>query len=109
MADKGNGAKAFGGLMAVVALAGVMGILWKPLADRVENVEAAVSVHVGKRDHPILQTEQILALRRELELAVQRVDALEERDWEDKDVNARFRLVERAVLRWMDESDKAPE
>jgi hypothetical protein len=52
--------------MAVVALAGVIGVLWKPMSDRVERLEVLLDAHVAKDDHPIAQTAEIAQARKDL-------------------------------------------
>jgi hypothetical protein len=83
--------------MAVAALAGVTGVLWKPLSDRVVHVEDALEAHIFKDDHPIAHTQRIEHLEKQVDTMLERVTELEARDAIDKDINARFRFIEDIV------------
>jgi hypothetical protein len=86
----GDGAKAFGGIMAIVALAGVFGVLWKPLSDRVtaqaaemDKLEAAIQRHTDKENHPVLQTQKLTYIEKQLDAIDRQMDADNEREQAD--------------------------
>jgi hypothetical protein len=55
----GEGAKAFGGIMAIFGVIGGVAALMLPLNNRLSSVERLVNTHVEKEDHPGRQTTGI--------------------------------------------------
>lgn len=62
-----NGAKAFGGFMAVLAIIGVMSAMWLPLADRQSALKDDLKDHGSPDSHSLVQTERIKALSERLD------------------------------------------
>lgn len=98
--SESGGAKAFGGLMAVVALASLTAVIWRPMDQRLASVEVSTKAHLDKADHPIAQTVKIEHIVEHLKALEARIAALEQADKTDKDINARFGLIEEIVKRW---------
>ncbi len=61
--EKQNGAKAFGGIMAVLAVIGGMAAIMQPLNNRLQAVEEQLRHHVVKLDHPVALAGGITRLR----------------------------------------------
>lgn len=62
-----NGAKAFGGIMAVVALLGGMAAIMRPFNDRLSTVEVNLHSHTEKLDHPVAVAGIAKQLRNDLD------------------------------------------
>lgn len=106
MAELNGGAKAFGGIMAVLAILGTtigaIAAIVRPINDRLRAVEATVAVHVVKDDHPIKQVEQLEQLRVEVfqheastghPKIIERVKALETNNVRGKHADRLIRML----------------
>lgn len=67
MGEQGkNGAKAFGGIMAVLAVLGGMAAIMQPMNNRLSAVEDQLVRHVEKLDHPVRVEASVENLTREV-------------------------------------------